>query len=72
MKQDRQCMCNALLRHVSINIVATNEIYITYSECVCVCVCVCVCSPSYSACKAYVPYFHCGLSGSTIFFHIIA
>jgi hypothetical protein len=34
---------------------------------------VCVCSLSYPACKAYAPYYivNCGLSGSTIFFHIL-
>jgi len=33
----------------------------------------CVCSLSYPACKTHAPYFIviCGLSGSTIFFHVI-
>jgi hypothetical protein len=41
---------------------------------VCVCVCVCVCSLSYPARKAHAPYYIviCGLSGSTVFFHIIS
>jgi len=42
--------------------------------CVRVCVCVCVvCNLSYPARKEHVPYYTviCGLSGSTIFFHII-
>ena len=34
---------------------------------------VCVCNVSYPACKAHAPYYVviCGLSGSTIFSHII-
>jgi hypothetical protein len=45
---------------------------ITY--CKCVCVCLSVCSLSYPACKAHAPYYIviCGLSGCTIFFHIIS
>jgi hypothetical protein len=35
---------------------------------------VCVCSLSYPACKAHAPHYivMCGLSGFTIFFHIIS
>jgi len=35
-------MCNVLLRHVRVTIVAAKEINIMYSVCVCVCVCVSV------------------------------
>jgi len=43
-------------------------ISITYSECVC------VCSLNYPACKARAPYYFviCGLSGTTIFFHVVS
>jgi hypothetical protein len=41
---------------------------------VCVCVCVCVGSISHPSCTAHAPYYivTCGLSGFTIFFHIIS
>jgi len=41
---------------------------------VCVCVCVCVCNLIYAACKALALYYIVisGLSGCTVFFHIIS
>ena len=60
--QGRQCTYEARPRSVRVTIVAVggkNTHYIFW---------VCVCSRSYPACKAHVP---CGLSGSTILFHII-
>ena len=57
----RLCTYEATLRreHVTIVAVENNKHYIFW---------VCVCSLSYPACKAHMP---CGLSGSTVFFHII-
>jgi hypothetical protein len=73
----RQCAYNVTMMRVRGTIVAVREggrvcVCVCVCECVCVCVCVCVCSVNYAACKARAPYVICGLSGSTIFFHILS
>jgi hypothetical protein len=57
-----------VMRRVRVTIVAVEKaISITYCE-------LCVYSLSYPACKAHASYYIviCGLSGCTIFFHIIS
>jgi hypothetical protein len=53
---------------VRVTILAIEKKYVTYS------VCMRACGLSYPACNAHAPYYIviCGLSGSTIFFHIIS
>jgi hypothetical protein len=66
-------MYHVTLRRVRVTTVAMQK-HDYYILCVCVCVCVCVCSLSYPPCKAHASYYIviCGLSSSTIFFHIIS
>jgi hypothetical protein len=66
-KQDRQCTHNVILSRVHVTIVVVKEYkyYIFWD---------CVCSLSYPPCKAHAPYYIviCGLSGCTIFSHIVS
>ena len=57
---------SAILRRLRLTIVATEKQYYVFW--------VCVCSLSYPARKAHATYYIviCGLSGSTVFFHIIS
>ena len=63
-EQDRQCTYNIVKRSRN-NCYSGKAVSITYYEC--------VCSLSNPACNAHEPYYVviCGLSGSTIYFHII-
>jgi hypothetical protein len=67
-KQDRQCTCNVTSSFVRVTIVAVEKQYELHI------LSVCVCSLSYPACSAHAPYYIviCGLSGCTIFSHIIS
>jgi hypothetical protein len=64
--QDRQCTHNVSQTRSRNHCCRRIAISITYSQC--------VCSLSYPACKAHAPCYIviCGLSGCTIFFHIIS
>jgi hypothetical protein len=55
-------------RRVGATIVAVEKLYVLHD------MSVCVCSLRYPACNAHVPYYIviCGLSGSTVFSHIIS
>jgi len=66
--QDRHCTYNVALRSVRVTIVTVESLQVLHI------LSVCVCSLSYPACNAHEPYFIviCGLSGCTIFFHIIS
>jgi hypothetical protein len=59
-------MYNVTLRRVCVTSCRVKAACITFSEC--------VCSLSYPACKAHAPYYIviCGMSGSTVVFHIIS
>jgi len=61
-------MCNVTYRRVRVTTVAEEKQYVLSI------LNVCVCSLSYPACKARAPYYFivCGLSDSTILFHIIS
>jgi hypothetical protein len=63
-KQDRKCTYNVTFRGVRVTIFTVERQYVLYI--------LRVCSLSYPGCKANVPYCHCGLSGSTTFFHTIS
>ena len=60
----RECTYNIILRHVCITVVTVSSKYYIFK--------VCVCSFSNPACKAHAQYYVviCGLTASTIFFHI--
>ena len=64
---------NLTLRRVLATIVAVEKQYVLYIliVCVCVCVCVCVLYPFVSSMQCACVIFICGLSDSTVFFHII-
>ena len=65
--QDRQCTYKRNIEARSCKHCCRGKaIRITSTEC--------VCSLSYPACNAHAPYYIviCGLSGSTVFFHIIS
>jgi hypothetical protein len=65
-KQDRQCTYNITLRRIRATIVTVKKaVTITYSECVYV-----VLGIQHAMCIRHIAM--CGLSGSTIFFHIIS
>jgi hypothetical protein len=65
-QQERECTIKVTLRSVRVTIVPVLKQYCLFR--------VCVCSLRYPACKVHAPYFIviCGLSGCTIFFHIIS
>jgi hypothetical protein len=68
-EQDRQCVHKRNIEARSRNRYCLEKaVSITHSECMC------VCSLSHLACKAHALYciVICGLSGSTIFFHVIS
>ena len=60
--------------YVSRNIEARSRNHRYRRIAVCIAYCGCVCSLSCPSCQAHAPYyiFICGLSGCTIFFHIIS
>jgi hypothetical protein len=62
-----QCTCEVTQRHLRLTIVALEKSgSVTYSECVSVALCI-------QHVNAHAPYYIviCGLSGSTVFLHII-
>jgi hypothetical protein len=63
----KQCTCNITLRGVPITIVAVEKQYLLH-------ILMCVCSLSYLVCQAHAHYHTliCGLSVSTMFFHIFS
>jgi hypothetical protein len=71
LQQDKQYTNNRSNEARSCNQYCCGKaVSITYSQCVFVC----LCSLSFPACKAHAQYYIviCGLSGFTIFFHIIS
>ena len=65
LKQDRQCTYNVTLRHAPASSVAAKKKKITYSECVFVDLGI-----QNIMCMRHIVI--CGLSGSTVFLHIIS
>jgi hypothetical protein len=65
-QQDGQCTYKITLRYVRITIVAVGSKYYIFR--------MYVCSLSYPACTVHAQYYIviCGLSASTIFFHILS
>jgi hypothetical protein len=65
-KQDRQCTYKIKLRRVRVTVVTVQQLEVIYI--------LCTCSLSYPAFKVHAPYYIVvyGLSGSTIFFHVIS
>ena len=77
-KHDEIARIKVTLRCVHITAVIVEKQYVLHRlsvcVCLCVCVCVCVCRLDYPVCKAHASYYIvvCGLSGFTVFFHIIS
>jgi len=65
VKQESQCTHGVTLKRFLATIVAEEKQVLHNPR-------VCVCSLRYAAYNAQAPYCHLGLSGSTIFFHIIS